>query len=172
MKTVKVVDNAKNSNITTKSAKPKLKITEESTLIVTLFEQGAYKKRGFDETKTKAERKAQRRKELEKMSQSWFINNTKEGIMVSRDGVNWRKKRPGEHVYHYDAPGWTPPPTYHEVKTQMHIGNEALQYAISQDARPAKMSLAQWKSMSIYDKIELYLAPIANGRKFIWEVLS
>lgn len=172
MKTEKVVDNVKDSNITTKSAKPKLKITEESTLVLTLFEQGAFKSHGFDETKTKAERKAQRKKELEKMSRSWFINNTKEGIMVSKDGTNWRKKRPGEHVYHYDAPGWTPPPTYHEVKTQIYINNSALQYAVSQDARPAKISPAQWKSMSLYDKIELYLAPIANGRKFTWAVLN
>ena len=172
MKLQNTADSVKNSTTTAKQTRPKLRVTPESTLILTIFEKGAFKCHGFDNKKTKAERKAQRRKEREKMARSWFINSTKDGIMVSRDGVNWRKKREGEHVYHFDAPGWVPPCEYHEVKTQMHITNVALQYAISADARPSKMSPNQWKNVSLHDKIEMFLQPIANGRKFTWEVLS
>lgn len=172
METKNSVISAKDSNTITKPERPKLKITEESTLVLTLFEKGAFKTHGFDETKTKAERRIQRKKDLEKMSKSWFIQTTKDGVLVSKDGVNWRKKRQGEHVYHFDAPGWVPPSQYHEVKTQMRITNAALQYAVSADARPAKMSPNQWKSMSLHDKIELYLSALANGRKFSWEVLN
>lgn len=172
MKSQNSAASVKNSNTPAKPARPKLRVTSESTLVLTIFEKGAFKRHGFDEKKTKAERKAQRCKEREKMSRSWFISTTKDGIMVSRDGVNWRKKREGEHVYHFDAPGWVPPSESHEVKTQMHITNAALQYAVSADARPAKMSPNQWKSVSLHDKIEMFLQPIADGRKFTWEVLN
>ena len=172
MKSQNSAASVKNSSTPAKPARPKLRVTSESTLVLTIFEKGAFKRHGFDEKKTKAERKAQRRKEMEKMSRSWFISTTKDGIMVSRDSINWRKKREGEHVYHFDAPGWVSPSEYHEVKTQMHITNAALQYAISADARPAKMSPNQWKSVSLHDKIEMFLQPIANGRKFTWEVLN
>ena len=172
MKLQNPADSVKNSSTPAKPARPKLRVTPESTLVLTIFEKGAFKRHGFDEKKTKAERKEQRRKEMEKMSRSWFINTTKDGIMVSRDGINWRKKREGERVYHFDAPGWVPPSESHEVKTQMHITNAALQYAVSADARPAKMSPNQWKSVPLHDKIEMFLQPIANGRKFSWEVLN
>lgn len=172
MKSQNSAVSVKDSSTPAKPTRPKLRVTSESTLVLTIFEKGAFKRFGFDATKTKAERKAQRCKEREKMSRSWFINPTKEGIMVSRDGVNWRKKREGERVYHYDAPGWVPPSEYHEVKTQMHISSEALQYAVSADAKPAKMSPNQWKIVPLHDKIEMYLQSIANGRKFSWEVLN
>lgn len=172
MKKQNSVDSVKNSSTPTKTARPKLRITPESTLFVTFYEKGAFKSWGYDQTKTKAERKEQRRKNMEKMARSWFIEQKKDGVYVSRDGVKWRKKHPGEHVYHFDAPGWVPPCEYHEVKTQMYISNEALQYAISAEARPAKMSPNYWKNVPLRDKIELFLQSHANGRKFDWEVLN
>lgn len=172
MKKQTSVDSVKNSSTPTKSPRSKLRITPESTLVLTIFEKGAFKSWGYDQTKTKAERKEQHRKNMKKMSRSWFIEQKKDGVHISRDGVKWRKKHPGEHVYHFDAPGWVPPCEYHEVKTQMYISNEALQYAVSADARPAKMSPNYWKNVSLRDKIELFLQPIADGRKFTWEVLN
>lgn len=172
MKKQQKAENVKNSNIPAKPARPKLRVTEESTIVLTIFEKGAFKRRGFDESKTKAERKNLRREERHLMDKSWFIEKTKDGVMVSRDGVNWRPKREGERVFHYEGTGWVPPCEYHEVKTQVTIPNAGVLYAVSEDARPAKVSQSVWKNKPIHEKIELYLSKIADGRKFSWELLN
>lgn len=133
MKKNKKADSVKKSTTPApKQAKPKLRVTDESTIVMTIVEQGAFKRYGFDEKKSKEDRR-----------------------ILRKLGHDFR-----------------PPCEYQEVKTQLTIPSTAVKYAVSEEARPAKMGQSFWKSKSTYEKIEMFLAPIANGRKFTWELLN
>jgi hypothetical protein len=132
MKKQQKAESAKKSNTPAKPARPKLRITDESTLVVTIYEQGAFKCYGYDKEKSKKQRRKLRQK-----------------------GRDFR-----------------PPCEYHEVKTQITIPNSGVAYAVSEEARPAKMGQSFWKNKPIHEKIELYLSKLADGRKFTWELLN
>ena len=56
MKKQQKPESAKKSNTPAKPARPKLRVTDESTLVVTIYEQGAFKCYGYDKEKSKKRR--------------------------------------------------------------------------------------------------------------------
>lgn len=150
----------------------KVKISDEASCVITITERGRYKCRGYDETKTKAERKAQRREDAEKMSRSWFINKTKLGTMVSKDGVNWRHLNKGEKVYHYDSKVPFIAGSYHDCYSQIRLDSNWVKANKSLENRPAKMSEQEWKSKGDYGRLLYHASLIAEGKPFTMEILN
>ena len=150
----------------------KVKISDEASCVITITERGRYKCKGYDDTKTKSERKAQKREELEKMSRSWFINKTKLGRMVSKDGVNWRPLNKGEKVYHFDSKAPFIAGSYHDCYSQIRLDSNWVKANKSLESRPGKMSEHEWKSKGDYGRLLYHASLIAEGKPFTMEILN
>ena len=162
---------AKNSNSQPRR-KPRAKISDDATCVLTIQEQGRYKSRGFDATKTKEERKALNKLDLEKMKESWFIEHVHGKTMVSRDGLQWRPLRKGEKVPHHDSIVPFVPGSYFDCYSQVTLGPDWTRYNKSMEARPGKMSEQEWKSKGEEERLIYAASLIAAGKPFTLDILN
>lgn len=169
-KNVSKVD-VKNSNSQPKR-KSKVRISDDATCVLTIQEQGRYKSRGFDATKTKEERKILKKLDLEKMKDSWFVERIQGRIMVSRNGLQWRPLKKGERVPHHDSIVPFVPGSYFDCYSQVTLGPDWTRYNKSLEARSGKMSEQEWKDKGEEGRLIHAASLIAAGRPFTLDILN
>ena len=126
-----------------------IKITSESTAVLTISERGAFMCRSSN-AGTKEQKK--------KMKRSWCYSKTKKGEWQSRTGEDgtWFPLKPGTKPHDwYEGPKTYNEPKYHECVKRIVLNKEAVQYYISDDAclDKSKKGRAEWAGLTPYERL-------------------
>lgn len=122
-----------------------VKITSESTAVLIISENGAFKCRASN---------AGTKEQKEKMKKSWVYSKTKKGEWQSPDGNpegKWFPLKPGTKPKNwYEGPKCYNEPEYHKCVRRVVLNSESVQYYTSVDSFSgrSKKERSEWEGLS------------------------
>lgn len=155
MKKAKIAVGKKNSKPAAAQTVTEIKITEDTTCVVTYVLPGAFASRQSN---------ASTKEEIWKMKLSPFIEENKKGIFLcAYPGAKGRKLDSNRTITeqvpnYYTGSTEYKPCKYHKCYKRQVYSAESLSYLSSEEARPFGFTKKQWDDMSIKARLEAQFA--------------